>query len=102
MVKLRAAHSNNPRLEPLRDGTVKATGIEFEWETMGPQPLFHHQLTQKLLRFKRIAAYSYTFSQTLSVCFNNQRKLLSSDILGGQGIVVKYFKISCWDFILFH
>ena len=46
MVKLRAAHSNNPRLEPLRDGTVKATGIEFEWETLGPQQLFHHQLTQ--------------------------------------------------------
>ena len=46
MVKLRAAHSNNPRLAPLRDGAVQATGIDFEWETLGPQQLFHHQLTQ--------------------------------------------------------
>jgi 4,5-dihydroxyphthalate decarboxylase len=44
MVRLRAAHSNNPRLQPLRDGTIQAKGIEFEWETIGPQALFHHQL----------------------------------------------------------
>jgi 4,5-dihydroxyphthalate decarboxylase len=46
MVKLRVAHSNNPRLEPLRDGSVEVPGIEFEWETLGPQQLFHHQLTE--------------------------------------------------------
>lgn len=46
MVKLRAAHSNNPRLQPLLDGTVQAKGIELEWEMISPQPLFHHQLTQ--------------------------------------------------------
>jgi 4,5-dihydroxyphthalate decarboxylase len=46
MVRLRACHSNNPRLEPLRDGTVTAKGIEFDWHTLGPQELFHHQLTE--------------------------------------------------------
>ncbi|MEA2639095.1 MAG: 4,5-dihydroxyphthalate decarboxylase [Chloroflexota bacterium] len=46
MVKLRAAHSSNPRLQPLREGAVQAKGIEFEWETIPPQELFHHQLTQ--------------------------------------------------------
>ncbi len=45
MVRLRAAHSPNPRLQPLLDGTVTARGIEFEWESIGPQQLFHHQLT---------------------------------------------------------
>jgi 4,5-dihydroxyphthalate decarboxylase len=46
MVRLRAAHSNNPRLQPLRNGDVTATGIEFDWTDMGPQQLFHHQLTE--------------------------------------------------------
>jgi 4,5-dihydroxyphthalate decarboxylase len=46
MVRLRAAHSNNPRLQPLREGAIQIPGIEFEWETLGPQELFHHQLTQ--------------------------------------------------------
>jgi 4,5-dihydroxyphthalate decarboxylase len=45
MVRLRAAHSPNPRLEPLRDGTVTAKGIELDWTSFGPQQLFHHQLT---------------------------------------------------------
>src|SRR4051794_10340018 len=46
MVRLRAVHSSNPRLEPLRDGTVTAKGIEFDWATLPPQQLFHHQLTE--------------------------------------------------------
>ena len=46
MVRLRACHSPNPRLQPLLDGTVTAKGIEFEWESLGPQQLFHHQLTE--------------------------------------------------------
>lgn len=46
MVRLRAAHSNNPRLQPLLDGTVKAKDIELDWQTIPPQQLFHHQLTE--------------------------------------------------------
>jgi 4,5-dihydroxyphthalate decarboxylase len=46
MVRLRAAHSNNPRLQPLLDGTVKAKDIEFDWSMIPPQQLFHHQLTE--------------------------------------------------------
>lgn len=63
MVKLRAAHSNNPRLEPLRDGTVQATGIEFEWETMSPQPLFHHQLTTNDFDVFEFSISSYMISR---------------------------------------
>ena len=32
MVRLRGAFSENPRLVPLLDGTVKPTGIEIDWE----------------------------------------------------------------------
>jgi 4,5-dihydroxyphthalate decarboxylase len=46
MITLRVAHSANPRLEPLRDGTIKVPGVELDWETISPQPLFHHQLTE--------------------------------------------------------
>ncbi len=46
MVRLRAAHSNNPRLQPLLDGTVKPTGIELDFTMIPPQQLFHHQLTE--------------------------------------------------------
>lgn len=46
MVRLRAAHSNNPRLQPLLDGSVTPTGIELDFTIIGPQQLFHHQLTE--------------------------------------------------------
>jgi 4,5-dihydroxyphthalate decarboxylase len=46
LVKLRAGHSNNPRLQPLIDGTVKAKDIELEFETIPPPQLFHRQLTE--------------------------------------------------------
>ena len=44
MLKLRGAFSQNPRLTPLLDGTVKPEGIEIDWELGSPGPMFHHHL----------------------------------------------------------
>ncbi len=60
---LRAGHSNNPRLQPLRDGTVKATGIDFDWETLGPQQLFHRQLTDNDLDVFEFSISSYMMTR---------------------------------------
>jgi len=46
MLKLRGAFSQNPRLVPLLDGTVKPEGIEIEWEMGAPGPMFHHHLKE--------------------------------------------------------
>ena len=63
MVLLRAAHSNNPRLQPLQDGTVTATGIEFDWQTIPPQALFHHQLTENDFDVFEISISSYMITK---------------------------------------
>jgi 4,5-dihydroxyphthalate decarboxylase len=44
VLKLRGAFSQNPRLAPLLDGTVKLDGIEIEWELGTPGPMFHRHL----------------------------------------------------------
>ena len=44
MLKLRGAFSQNPRLAPLVDGTVRPEGIEIEWEMGPPGPMFHRHL----------------------------------------------------------
>jgi 4,5-dihydroxyphthalate decarboxylase len=46
LLKLRGAFSQNPRLAPLLDGTVKPEGIEIEWEMGSPGPMFHHHLKE--------------------------------------------------------
>jgi len=63
MVTLRAAHSTNPRLEPLRDGTIKVPGIEFDWTTLGPQELFHHQLTENDFDVFEMSISSYMITK---------------------------------------
>src|SRR2546427_3097954 len=63
MVKLKAVHSNNPRLAPLREGAVQATGIEFEWETLPPQALFHHQLTENDFDIFEFSISSYMIAR---------------------------------------
>lgn len=44
MLRLRGAFSQNQRLAPLLDGTVKPEGIEIEWELGHPGPMFHRHL----------------------------------------------------------
>lgn len=44
MLKLRAAFSQNPRIEPLLDGTVKPAGIELEFELGVPGAMFERHL----------------------------------------------------------
>jgi len=63
VVRLRAAHSSNPRLEPLRDGTIQAKGIEFAWETIPPQELFNHQLTKNDLDVFEFSISSYMITK---------------------------------------
>src|SRR5687767_3155510 len=63
MVRLRAAHSNNPRLQPLRDGSVEAKGIEFEWQTIPPQELFHHQLVHNDLDLFEFSISTYMMTR---------------------------------------
>src|SRR5262245_36062457 len=45
-VKLRVAYMMNPRLAPLLDGTVKAEGIDLEFELGLSSHWFYHHLTQ--------------------------------------------------------
>lgn len=44
MLKLRGAFSQNPRLVPLLDGTVKPDGIEISFELGTPGAMFHRHL----------------------------------------------------------
>jgi 4,5-dihydroxyphthalate decarboxylase len=46
LLKLRGAFSQNPRLQPLLESSVKPEGIEIEWELGSPGPMFHHHLKE--------------------------------------------------------
>ena len=37
-MRLKCAFSNNPRVQPLADGTVRIEGAECEWEGVVPLP----------------------------------------------------------------
>ena len=43
-LRLTMAFSDNPRVQPLRDGEAKPQGIELEWTTLELGPLFHRNL----------------------------------------------------------
>ncbi len=44
ILRLRGTFSNNPRVRPLLDGTVKPTGIEIDWESGSPADLHERHL----------------------------------------------------------
>jgi len=46
MLELRGAFSDNPRLQPLVDGTVTARDIQITWEKIDPGTAFLHHLQQ--------------------------------------------------------
>ncbi len=43
-VRITMGFSDNPRVQPLRDGTVKPEGIDLEMLTIPPSDLFHRNL----------------------------------------------------------
>jgi 4,5-dihydroxyphthalate decarboxylase len=43
-LRLTMAFSDNPRVQPLKDGAVKPPNIELEWTMLEPGPLFHRNL----------------------------------------------------------
>ena len=46
ILRIKAAFSPNPRLEPLLDGTVRIPGVEIEWKLGRPPDLHLASLTQ--------------------------------------------------------
>src|SRR6266567_1453124 len=43
-LRLTMAFSDNPRVQPLKDGTVKPQNIELDWITLDPSTLFQRNL----------------------------------------------------------
>lgn len=59
-LRITMAYSDNPRIQPLRDGTVKPENIDLEMITVPPSDLFYRNLA-----FDEFDASEMSISETL-------------------------------------